>query len=201
MIRTRLVALAASALLLGAAGAAAQQAAMPATPAGVSTIGPVVGQPAPALNTVEAIGTEESLRAGAQGTIIVFFRSADWCPYCKAQLLELNPATGPLAAAGWQLAALSYDSPAVLEAFATEHALDFALLSDQGSEAIRAFSLLNEDMQPASRAYGIPHPSVVFIRNDGTVAAVLREEDYKTRPSVEAIMETAVLLNEAAKGL
>jgi len=131
--------------------------------------------------------------------VLVFW--ATWCPYCKAQLLELNPATGPLAAAGWQLAALSYDSPAVLEAFATEHALDFALLSDQGSEAIRAFSLLNEDMQPASRAYGIPHPSVVFIRNDGTVAAVLREEDYKTRPSVEAIMETAVLLNEAAKGL
>ncbi|MEM0986082.1 MAG: redoxin domain-containing protein [Pseudomonadota bacterium] len=161
-------------------------------------IGPVVGERAPMLDSVEAIGTEAALERGVNGAVIVFVRSADWCPFCKTQLLELNPATTPLANAGWQLAALSYDSPAVLEAFATENALDFALLSDQGSEAIKGFNLLNEDMQPASRAYGIPHPAVVFVRNDGTIAAVLREEGYKTRPSVEAILEAAALLNEAA---
>ncbi len=195
MLRQTVATLIAAMLL--ATPALAQQTPPPDTADAPRTgIGPVVGQPAPALDMVEAVGIEDSLVPGRNGTIIVFFRSADWCPYCKAQLLELNPATSTLAAAGWQLAALSYDSPAVLEAFATEQGIEFALLSDQGSEAIRAFNLFNDEMQPASRAYGIPHPAVVFIRNDGTVAAVLREQGYKTRPSVDSILETATLLNE-----
>ena len=166
-----------------------------------SQIGPMVGSQAPSLSNVEAVGTETAFSTtGENGTVLVFFRSADWCPFCRTQLKELNAAVGPLSEAGWRLSALSYDSPQVLTDFATEHALDFALLSDPGSETIKAFGLLNEEMKPTSRAYGIPHPSVVFVRNDGTVAAVLREEGYKTRPSIDAIIEAATLLNDVPTG-
>ncbi|MEM7767949.1 MAG: peroxiredoxin family protein [Pseudomonadota bacterium] len=203
MVRNILFALAAG-LLLAAPGLAQDANApsdVPAADAAPGVIGPIVGAQAPVLDMVEAVGTEDAFATpSGNGTALVFVRSADWCPFCKTQLIELNDAVGPLSAAGWRLSALSYDSPAVLEAFASEHALDFVLLSDQGSDAIRAFDLLNEDMKPASRAYGIPHPAVVFIRDDGTVAAVLREEGYKERPSVESILQTATLLNEAAAG-
>jgi hypothetical protein len=30
---------------------------------------------------------------GPKGLMLVFYRSADWCPYCKTQLAELH--TGP----------------------------------------------------------------------------------------------------------
>lgn len=201
MARTTIAALAASLVLaLPVTAQEAEPGALATVQATADAIGPMVGDQAPVLDMVEAVGTEDALRPGENGTVIAFVRSADWCPFCKMQLIDLNAAAAPLAASGWQLAALSYDSPAVLEAFATEHMLDFALLSDQGSDAIRAFNLLNEDMQPASRAYGIPHPAVIFIRNDGTIAAVLREEGFKTRPSVDSILQSATLLNEAAAG-
>ncbi|MEO0754396.1 MAG: peroxiredoxin family protein [Pseudomonadota bacterium] len=168
----------------------------------VAMIGPMVGAPAPSLEGVETIEPDAVPATPTDaGLALVFVRSADWCPYCKTQLGELNDAVAPLAAAGWRLSAISYDSPALLEAFSKDQALDFALLSDPGSEVIRAFNLLNEDMKPSSRAYGIPHPAVVFIRADGTVGAVLREEGFKTRPTVESVVDTAMLLNEAATGL
>ena len=168
-------------------------------PEAIKMIGPVVGEMAPSLDGTEAVGASTAFETeGDNGIALVFVRSADWCPYCKTQLIELNAAVAPLSQAGWRLGAISYDSPAILEAFAAEQALDFVLMSDPQSEAISAFGLLNEDMKPASRAYGIPHPAVVFIRTDGTVAAVLREDGYKTRPSVTAIVETANLLNAAA---
>lgn len=163
----------------------------------VSHVGPVVGQKAPSLAGVRAVGTEAAFAVeDSQGMVIAFTRSADWCPYCKKQLKELNAATGPLAEMGWTLAALSYDDTETLKAFAQDNAITYTLLSDEGSEAIRAFNLLNTDVDEDSRFFGIPHPAVVFVRNDGTVAAVLREEGYKTRPQVDAILEAAALLGE-----
>jgi peroxiredoxin len=44
---------------------------------------------------------------------------------------------------GLGLAAISYDSPAILAAFGREHGITFPLLSDQGSKTIKRFGLLN----------------------------------------------------------
>ncbi len=165
--------------------------------AAISHVGPVVGAKAPSLSGVKAVGTEAAFAIGdSRGMVIAFTRSADWCPYCKKQLKDLNAATGPLAGMGWTLAALSYDDTETLKAFARDNAINYTLLSDAGSVAIRAFNLLNTDIGEDSRFFGIPHPAIVFVRNDGTVAAVLREEGYKTRPPVDAILETASLLVE-----
>nr|QQZ49828.1 redoxin domain-containing protein [Phenylobacterium glaciei] len=37
------------------------------------------------------------------GVVLVFFRSAKWCPYCQKQLIELKDAKAPWpsAATGW----------------------------------------------------------------------------------------------------
>ncbi len=164
-------------------------------------IGPVVGEMAPALDHVTpvipagAIELEE-----AEGTVLVFFRSADWCPYCQKQLVDLRAAAQPLADAGWRLAALSYDDVATLERFAGAKAINFTLLSDPGSKTIDAFGLRNHDVTPGSRVDGIPHPAIVFVREDGRVAAVLREEGYTDRPEIEVVLETAEHLNAVAGG-
>ena len=93
---------------------------------------------------------------------------------------------------------MSYDSPETLAGFAEKNGLTYTMVSDADSEVIRAYGLLNEEMREGSKYWGIPHPAVVFVRTDGTVGAVLREEGYEKRPEVEAITETALLLNEAA---
>ena len=76
-----------------------------------------VGERAPALAAVDSAGKARTLKdvAGKNGTVLVFFRSASWCPYCKAQLIDLNAkAAAALAAKGYSLVRLSYDAPDVL---------------------------------------------------------------------------------------
>lgn len=165
------------------------------TKAEISTIGPVVGEAAPSTASATIFTPDDAVAPGTAGTVLVFFRSADWCPFCKTQLKELNDIAVPLSEAGWILQGISYDSPETLEQFASETGLSFSLLSDEGSAIITEFGLLNTDVREGSRTYGIPHPAVVFIKADGTVGAVLREDGYRTRPSLEAITETASLLN------
>jgi peroxiredoxin len=185
-------------LIAGAIAAAVLALPAAGEPAATDQIGPIVGQTAPSLSSTTAVASEDVLEVQeSQGVVLVFFRSAVWCPFCKNQLTELKTAAGPLADNGWRLAALSYDSPESLKTFALRNEINYTLLSDPDSVAIDAFGLRNRDVAPGSRADGIPHPAVVFVRNDGDVAAVLREEGYRTRPSPQSIIDTAILLNEA----
>lgn len=164
-------------------------AALAETPA----IGLADGMQAPAVVLVDTGGATQSFEtlAGAKGTVVAFVRSADWCPFCKKQLIDLEAAAAPLADAGWTLVAVSYDPVETLAGYKADKALSYELLSDEGSVAIKAFNLLNTDMKPGSRYDGIPHPAIVFIAADGTIARTLREDGYKTRPAVDLVIETA----------
>jgi len=166
-----------------------------ATAAEEMRVGPVVGAPAPAVSVVGPAGAVSFTDiAGEKGTVVAFFRSADWCPYCKKQLIDLEAAAAPLAEAGWTLAGVSYDSPEILAGFKADKGLSYELYSDTGSAAIDAFDLRNHEMQAGSRYDGIPHPAIVFIGADGEVKAVMREEGYKDRPAVDTVVAMAAAL-------
>jgi peroxiredoxin len=183
-----------AALILASACSPAQRAAAE-TPL-PSAIGPVIGSATPSVALKDMTGAARDLAslAADKGVVIAFVRSADWCPFCKTQLKDLSAAAAPLAAEGWTLVAVSYDDPEILAAFHKENALTYPLLSDKDSAAIKAFGLLNTDMKPGTRFYGVPHPAIVFAGRDGTIKQVLREEGYRTRPANEAVIA-------AAKGL
>lgn len=158
-------------------------------------VGPVVGAPAPEVSLTGPDGKVSFADlAGEKGTVVAFFRSADWCPYCQKQLVELEEAAAPLAGQGWTLAGVSYDSPETLAKFRETKGLTYGLYADTGSAAIDAFQLRNHEMPAGSRYDGIPHPAIVFIGADGIVKAVMREEGYKTRPSVASILDMAAAL-------
>ena len=140
-------------------------------------------------HTGEATSLSELM--GEKGIAVAFVRSADWCPYCQKQLKQIDDISANLNDLGWPLVAISYDDPEILSKFARKNSLGFELLSDPGSEAISAFNLLNEEMKPGSRYFGIPHPAIMFIGTDETVRAVLREEGYKDRPSLDLILQIA----------
>ena len=54
---------------------------------------------------------------GEKGLVLFFFRSADWCPYCQAQMMDLNTGVSEIQKHGYRLAGISYDSLAVLAKF------------------------------------------------------------------------------------
>ena len=158
------------------------------------------GTSAPAVAALTVSGDAVDLAGitGENGAVLVFSRSLDWCPYCKAQALELETVKADLEAAGWSLNLITYDSPETLAGFASEKSLTYTLLSDTESATIDAFGLRNTEVSAGSRFDGIPHPAIVYIRANGEVAGVQKEEGYKDRPPTEGIPQLVSLINQGA---
>lgn len=155
-------------------------------------LGPAVGSKIPhnlsAYDHTGAVRNFENL-VGKKGTVLAFVRSADWCPYCKKQLIDLQEnAAAAVAERGYELVGISYDSVEKLAHFAERRDINYPLLSDAGSEIIMAFGILNEKYKPGDRVYGIPHPIIVITDEKGEVQAKFFEESYKDRPQVEVII-------------
>jgi len=152
--------------------------------------GPAVGEPIPAFEAVDLAGkrqTFESLR-GPNGLVLSFSRSADWCPYCKTQLVDLNQQVAAFRKQGLGVASLTYDSVDVLRNFAKRQGIRYTMLSDPESTVIRAFGILNDNIEPGNFAYGIPFPGTYVINERGIVTAKYFEEDYRERDSAASIL-------------
>jgi hypothetical protein len=91
-------------------------------------------------------------------------------------------------AAGLGLAAISYDSPAVLKTFAARRGITFPLLSDSESKIIRAYGILNTSVEKSSPSYGIPNPGIYVLDTRGTVKAKYFEDDYRERQTAAVIL-------------
>ena len=114
--------------------------------------------------------------------------------------------------AGIGVAAISYDSPAVLQDFSQRRGIDFPLLADEGSEVISRYGILNtvaeEGLGPdgdnpdvvadvaryvsvfgASQAVvGTPYPGTFMIDADGRVASRYFEEFYRERNTTSNVL-------------
>ncbi len=154
--------------------------------------GPVVGTPIPSnLVSVDQDGTARSFEnlTGPKGLVLVFFRSAKWCPFCKQQLMDIAVGAEEITSRGYNLAVLSYDSLNVIKRYVSEHEPGFIMLSDRKSEVIDAFGIRNEKYGALHFANGVPHPMIFVIGHDKVIQAKLAEDGYKTRPPVNAVTE------------
>jgi peroxiredoxin len=154
-------------------------------------VGPAVGARVPALHATDLKGAPVSLGglSGKNGLVLVFFRSAKWCPYCQKQLMDLKAAPEALAPRGYKLAAISYDPTDVLTGFTEKWAIPYPLLSDAGSTTIDAWKLRDVRYKPDSFAWGVPYASIYVVSPKGVLRAKLAEEDYKVRPPLSAVLE------------
>jgi peroxiredoxin len=156
----------------------------------VTRLGPQVGQAVPDFKLQDGEGTwwtRDSIM-GPQGAMLVFSRSADWCPYCKTQIIELQGRLAELKAKGLGLAVITYDSPAVLADFSTRRGITFPLLSDPGSQTIKAFGILNTTVDQKSTNFGIPFPGTFIVNRTGAVTARFFEDAYQERTTVSNIL-------------
>lgn len=153
-------------------------------------IGPAVGSKIPALAARDPKGAPRTLDTvvGSKGAVLVFFRSARWCPFCQKQLIGLKEVSAKLAKDGYPITAISYDAPDALAAFAEKQGVTYTLLSDEGSKMIDAFKLRDPQYPAGNFAYGVPKPSIFVVDRQGVVKAKLAEEGYKVRPTNEAIV-------------
>src|SRR6266853_2858179 len=183
--------LAVSCLVVGPAASAAQQPSTPAMSPDVQKVGPQVGTRVPDFSLPDQHGQTRTLQSlmGAKGLMLVFFRSADWCPYCKTQLAELETRVAELKKNGLGLAAISYDPVPVLADFTTRRHITFPLLSDSGSVLIKRFGILNTTVPESNQqAYGIPFPGTFMLNAQGVVTSRFFEQAYQERSTVGSIM-------------
>ncbi len=163
-------------------------------------LGPPIGVKAPDLGVrPDQTGKPRTLPdlMGANGLVLMFFRSADWCPYCQAQLIDVNGGVAEIEKRGYRVAALSYDSPEILQAFTTKRHIAFTFLSDPKSEVIDTYKLRDPQYAPGSRAFGVPRPIIFVLDKNGMIKAKLYEESFKVRPPVTAVISK---LDELGKG-
>ena len=172
-------------------GARAQQPSTPAVPPDVLKLGPQVGARVPDFSLPDQRGQMRTLQSlmGPKGLMLVFYRSADWCPYCKTQLAELETRVPDLRKNGFGLAAISYDPVSVLANFTTRRHITFPLLSDAGSVLIRRYGILNTTVPESNKqAFGIPFPGTFMVNPQGVVTARFFEQAYQERNSVGSVM-------------
>jgi len=206
--------------ILAAALFTASPSAQEARRVDVSKLGPQVGAAVPDFSLPDQHGKTRTLQSvmGPKGAMIVFYRSADWCPYCKTQLLDLQAQYATLQKDGLGLAGISYDSQEILSAFSEQHGITFPLLSDVSSATIKRYGILNTVAEAGlgpsgkdpeviaqvklyvsanganERQRGIPFPGTFVVDRNGRVKARFFEDSYTVRNTVSSIR---VKLNEA----
>lgn len=95
--------------------------------------------------------------------------------------MELESQAEAIRRRGLGIAALSYDSVAVLADFASRRGISFPLLSDPGSRIIRAFGLLNPEYPEGDPAHGVPYPGTLVADHAGRVRQRFFESAYAER--------------------
>ncbi|MGH9236884.1 MAG: redoxin domain-containing protein [Vicinamibacterales bacterium] len=190
------------------------QAQAPRARVDVARLGPQIGDRVPDFTLRDQTGTERTLESimGSRGAMLVFVRSADWCPFCRTQLVELQRRVEELRTRGIGLAAISYDSQEILADFARRHRITYTLLSDVGSATIKRYGIVNTVIeealgpngkdpavladlaryvtvtQAAERYRGIPFPGTFMLDRRGRVTARFFEDYYWERNTVSNVM-------------
>jgi hypothetical protein len=128
--------------------------------------------------------------------------------YCRGQLVQLQHDLPLFQRAGVGLAAISYDSAAVLRDFASRKGISFPLLADHESKVIRAFGVANRRFRVGTLldidteqitdspgdipVYGVAFPSVFVIGPNGRVRWRFVSETDELRLTGAAILERSI---------
>lgn len=139
-----------------------------------------------------------------QRTVLIFYRGG-WCPYCNAHLSDLVTIEQKLTAKGFQIIAISPDTPAELNNTLTKDHLTYKLFSDSSAEAMKKFGVAYRLDDPTfskmKDSYGVdlekfsgqthhilPVPSVFVINRDGNIVYAHSNADYKVRLKASEIL-------------
>lgn len=105
--------------------------------------------------------------------------------------MELESQRARFRQRGLDVAAISYDSPAVLKDFAARRRITLPLLSDPDSAIIRRFGLLNPAYPPGDRAYGVPYPGTFVVDPEGLIREKHFAPAYTERRTAASVLALA----------
>jgi peroxiredoxin len=163
---------------------------IPEQPTDISPL--LIGEKVPDVWLPDASGKQISLAdlVSQKPTVLIFYRGG-WCPYCNLHLAELQSIEAEVLTAGFQIVAISPDSPENLQASVGKNKLNYRLLSDSDTKASQGFGLAfraperyQERLSKSSdnKNSGIlPVPAVFVLNPQGEILFEYINPDYKKR--------------------
>ena len=129
--------------------------------------------------------------AGPNGTAFVATRSAEWCPFCMKQMIQLQEHKAGFDQAGIGMVAITYDDPVLQQVFVDKFGIQYPILHDVDTMTFKTLGILNEEYAPGDSAYGIPHPGMIVIDRNGIIVGKQFLEAYSVRVDSAAALAYA----------
>lgn len=178
---------------------------IPERPEDISPL--MISEKIPAVQVTSTEGTAALLPdiLKEKRSIIVFYRGG-WCPFCTIHLSALGQIEEEIIALGYQIIAISPDSPEKLRASVEKEQLNYALYSDGDATLIKAMGLafyapekyhkMLSDCSNAQNPGILPGPSIFVADTAGTILFSYVSPDYKHRISADMLLSVLKHLNE-----
>lgn len=131
-------------------------------------------------------------------TVLIIYRGG-WCPYCTTHLSAVGQMADSIAQLGYQVVAISPDSPDMLMQTGEKQELNYTLYSDASGQFIQqlglAFyapdrygSMLDKASGDMNQNHMIPVPSLFVVQKGGMIEFEYISPNYKARISPELLM-------------
>lgn len=161
--------------------------------------------PVTAVLSLENEKTSTAAIFKAKPTVLLFYRGG-WCPYCNAHLSAVGEITEEIEKMGYQIVAVSPDSPEKLKESAREQNLDYQLVSDAAGDLATTMgiafrspekyaSLLSNRSNSENPGF-LPVPSLFVVDQKDTILFEYISPDYKQRISSNMLLGVLEALQE-----
>lgn len=159
--------------------------------------GPAVGDAFPhKLEAADQTGAARSLENlyGDNGVVVFFVRSADWCPFCRTQLADVNSRLPEFRALGLAVVSVSVDEVELVTRFADSAGIEYTMLADPNGDINESLGIRDPQYPVGSAAFGVPRPTLYIIDSAGIIRARYMEPTYRTRPDLDVVLADAAAL-------
>ncbi len=170
----------------------------------------LIGESIPETTLVDAEGSQLSTSSilGEKPSVIIFYRGG-WCPYCNVHLSDIQKIENRIIEMGFQIIAVSPDSPDMISDSYKKHDLSYRLFSDSEGALARntgiAFKaedrradMLNKRSDGLNEGF-LPVPAVFVTDTSGKIEFEYINPDYSTRISSELLLAVLQVLTEENK--
>jgi len=142
--------------------------------------------PSVVLKSAEGEPVDLAEELSGESTVVIFYRGG-WCPYCNVHLSELASIEGELKELGYQIVAISPDTPKALGKSREKQELGYRLLSDSEYEGMKAFGIGFEH----KRRGMLPVPSVFLVNPEGQITFQYVNPNYRFRLPAKLLIAAA----------
>lgn len=173
----------------------------------------LIGESIPDIELSNHQGDAINLReASSENTLFVFYRGG-WCPFCSTELAELALIEDSLYSMGFNIVAISPDTPEFLQQSMDSVEMNYTLLSDSMMKASKAFGIayrlddetfqnymangLNLEERSGQKHHLLPVPAVFLTNGDGIIDFQYVNPNYRERIDKDVLMAAAAALVES----